>query len=195
MRKSKIKRKTKETDIEILLNIDGKGVSGIDTGINFFNHMLELLSKHGLFDLYAKAKGDLDVDQHHTVEDVGIALGDAFDKALGDKKGINRAGYFVFPMDESLAIVALDIGGRPYLKFDVKFRKEKIGDLDSELVHDFFEGFTAHLKANLHVRSIEGRTDHHKVEAIFKAVGKALKIACSRDKRALKELPSTKGLI
>lgn len=157
--------------------------------------MLELLAKHGLFDLMIKAKGDLDVDQHHTVEDVGIALGDAFYKALGDKKGISRAGYFVFPMDESLAVVALDIAGRPYLKFDVKFKRQKIGDLDSDLVHDFFEGFVNHLKANLHVRSIEGRTDHHKVEAIFKAVGKALKVACSRDKLALKDLPSTKGMI
>ena len=195
MRTSIIQRKTKETNIEIKLNIDGKGISKIDIGIKFFEHMLELLARHGLFDLTIKAKGDLEVDQHHTVEDVGIALGDAFDKALGSKKGINRAGYFVFPMDDSLAIVALDIAGRPYLRFWASFKREKIGDMDSELIHDFFEGFVNHLKANLHIRSIDGRTDHHKAEAIFKAVGKALKFACSRDKRALRELPSTKGLI
>ncbi len=188
-------RATRETEIEIILNIDGKGKSAINTGINFFDHMLELFAKHGLFDLQIKAKGDLEVDQHHTVEDVGIALGDAFTKALGNKKGINRAGYFVMPMDESLAIVALDIGGRPFLKFDVSFKKDKIGDLDSDLVHEFFDGFVNHLKCNLHVRSVDGRTDHHKIEAVFKGVARALRFACSRDKRVLGELPSTKGLI
>ena len=195
MRKAVVIRKTKETNINISINIDGKGNSKISTGIKFFDHMLELFAKHGLFDLEINAKGDLDVDQHHTVEDVGIALGNAFEKALGNKKGINRAGYFVMPMDEALAIVALDIGGRPFLKFDVSFKKDKIGDLDSDLVHEFFEGFVNHLKCNLHVRSVDGRTDHHKIEAVFKGAARALRFACSKDKRVLDELPSTKGLI
>ncbi len=194
-RKTELIRKTKETDIKISLNIDGKGHSEIDTGIKFFDHMLELFAKHGLFDLKISAKGDLRIDQHHTVEDIGIALGDAFEKALGDKKGINRAGYFIFPMDESLAIAAIDISGRPYLKFAVDFSRDKIGDLDSELIEDFFQGFVNHLKAGLHVKEMEGRTNHHKIEGVFKSIAKALKTACSLDKRALDELPSTKGLI
>jgi len=194
-RNAEIHRKTKETDILIEFNIDGKGSSQIDTGIKFLDHMLELFAKHGLFDMEIKCKGDLHVDQHHTVEDVGIALGDAFREALGDMKGINRAGYFIFPMDESLAVSAVDISGRPYLSFDVKFSRERIGDLDSELVEDFFQGFVNHLKASLHVKEMNGRTDHHKIEGVFKSVAKAMKTASSLDKRALDELPSTKGLI
>jgi len=193
MRKSNIKRKTNETDIKLNLNIDGTGNYEIDTRINFLNHMLELFAKHGAFDLKLNAKGDLEVDQHHTVEDVGIALGEAFKKALGDKKGINRAGYFIMPMDESQAIVALDISGRPKLEFKAEFKKEKAGDLDTELVEDFFAGFVNNLSCNLQIK-VTGRSEHHKIEAIFKAFARALRIACSKDKE-MKSLPSTKGLI
>lgn len=195
MRKAAINRKTKETDIKVELNIDGKGISKVDTSIGFLDHMLELFSKHGLFDLKIKAKGDLKVDQHHTIEDIGIALGQAFAKALGDKKGINRAGFYVFPMDEALAIFAVDIGGRPYLQFNAEFAKDCINDLSSDCIPEFFQGFANELRANIHVRSFESRTDHHKAEAIFKAFGKAMKMACSKDKRALKDIPSTKGKI
>ena len=188
-------RKTKETRIEIKLGIYGKGISRIDTGINFFDHMLELFSKHGTFDLTIKAKGDLDVDQHHLVEDVGITLGQAFDKALGKRKGINRAGFFAMPMDETLAILAVDIGGRPYLKCDLDFKKEKIGDLDSDLVCDFFQAFSNNLKCNIQIKSWQARTDHHKLEAVFKAFGRALKMAVSKDEKLKDSIPSTKGLI
>lgn len=189
-----IKRKTKETEILIKLDIEGTGKSKIDSKINFFNHMLELFAKHGTFDLEIKAKS-LDIDQHHLVEDVGIALGEAFDKALGDRKGINRAGFFAMPMDETLAIFAIDIGGRPYLKFDVKFKKNKIGDLDSELIYDFFKAFSNNLKCNMQVRSFEARTDHHNAEAIFKAFARALKMAVSKDEKLKDSIPSTKGII
>lgn len=189
------KRKTKETEVLIKLDIEGSGKSKINTKINFLNHMLELFAKHGTFDLEIMAKGDLEVDQHHLVEDMGIALGEAFDKILGDRKGINRAGFFAMPMDEALAIFAIDIGGRPYLKFDVKFEKDKIGDLDSNLIYDFFEAFSNNLKCNIQVKSFEARTDHHKAEAIFKAFGRALKMAVSKDKKLKNSIPSTKGLI
>lgn len=189
------KRKTKETYINIKLNLYGKGKSKIQTGINFLNHMLELFAKHGTFNLEIKAKGDLEVDQHHLVEDIGITLGQAFDKALGNRKGINRAGFFAMPMDEALAILAIDIGGRPYLKFDAKFKSNKIGDLDSELIYDFFEAFSNNLKCNIHARSFDARTDHHKAEALFKAFGRALKMAVSKDKKLKDYIPSTKGLI
>ena len=195
MRTAKISRKTKETEIEIVLNIEGKGKYIINTPIGFLTHMLESFAKHGLFDIKMNVKGDLQVDQHHTVEDVGIVLGQAFNKALGDKKGINRAGYFIFPMDEALAIVALDISGRPYLKFDAKFRRRYCGDFDTDLLQDFFYGFSIGIGANLAVQIKNGRSDHHKIEALFKAFAKALKSACSKDKRVLKELPSTKGLV
>ena len=194
-RRAYIHRKTKETDIEMELNIDGKGKSKIETPIPFLSHMLEAFAKHGLFDLKIKAKGDIEVDQHHTVEDIGIVLGEVFKKGLGDKRGINRAGYFVFPMDESLSTVAVDISGRCFLNFDCKFKKEKIGDLDSDLIKEFFFGFVRSLEATLHIRVLTGENDHHKAESIFKAFGKAMKVACSKDKRILKELPSTKGLI
>ncbi len=195
MMTAKISRKTKETEIKIELNIDGKGKYQIQTPIGFFTHMLEAFAKHGLFDLKLAVKGDLEVGQHHTVEDTGIALGEAFKKALGDKKGINRAGYFIFPMDESLAVVALDISGRPYLKFDAKFRRRFCGDFDTDLLEDFFYGFSIGLGANIAVQIKYGRSDHHKIEALFKAFGKAMKTACSKDRRALNELPSTKGLL
>ncbi len=194
-RKSTIERKTKETDIKVNLNLDGKGESRISTSIPFLDHLLDNFSRHGLFDLKVKAKGDLEIDQHHTVEDIGICLGDAFKKALGEKKGINRAGYFVFPLDESLSVVSLDISGRAYLNFDCKFKRSKIGDLDSDLIEEFFWGFVRHLEATLHIKALCGKNDHHKAEAVFKAFGKAMKTACSKDKRVAKNLPSTKGLI
>jgi len=194
-RKTLVHRKTKETDIKIELNIDGKGKTKILTPISFLNHLLDNFARHGLSDLKITASGDIEIDQHHTVEDIGISLGEAFIKALGDKKGINRAGYFVFPMDESLAVVAVDISGRAFLNFDCKFKKEKIGDLESDLIKEFFWGFSRALKATLHIRVLYGENDHHKAESIFKAFGKAMKMACSKDKRILKELPTTKGII
>lgn len=195
MRTAKINRKTKETGIKIKLNIDGRGKYKIKTPIGFFTHMLEAFAKHGLFNVEIDANGDMEVDQHHTVEDVGIVLGQAFREALGDKKGINRAGYFIYPMDEALAIVALDISGRPYLKFDAKFKRRFCGELDTDLLEDFFYGFSVGLGANLALQIEHGRSDHHKIEALFKAFAKSMKTACSKDKRAANELPSTKGLI
>jgi len=195
MRKSENKRKTNETTINVALNIDGKGKYKIDTPIKFLNHMLELFSKHGGFDLKVKASGDIDVDQHHLVEDVGIVLGESFRDALGNKKGINRSGYFVMPMDESMAIVAIDIGGRPYLKFDAEFSDKIVGDLKTELVQDFFLGFVNKLEANVHVTLPYGRTDHHRTEAIFKGFAKALCMACSKNPKVKGSIPSTKGKI
>lgn len=177
------------------MDIDGKGKLTILVQISFLNHLLDNFCRHGLFDLKIKAKGDLEIDQHHTVEDIGISLGEAFLMALGDKKGINRAGYFVFPLDEALSVVSVDISGRPYLNFDCKFSKEKIGDLESDLIKEFFWGFARGLKATIHIKTLYGENDHHKAESIFKAFGKAMKTACSKEKRILKELPSTKGLI
>jgi len=194
-RKATLFRKTKETEIKIELNIDGKGKTEILTPIPFLNHLLNNFGKHGLFDLKIRAKGDIEIDQHHTVEDIGICLGEAFKKALGDKKGINRSGYFAFPLDEALSVVAVDISGRAFLNFDCRFKKQKIGDLDSGLIKEFFWGLVRHLEATLHVRVLYGEDDHHKAESIFKALGKAMKAACSKEKRILKELPSTKGLI
>ena len=195
MRIAKISRKTKETEIEIELNIDGKGKYKNQTPIGFFTHMLTSFAKHGLFDINLNVKGDLEVDQHHTIEDTGIVLGQAFKEALGEKKGINRAGYFIFPMDEALAVAALDISGRPYLKFNAKFRRRFCGELDTDLLEDFFYGFSVGLGANLALQVRYGRSDHHKIEALFKAFAKATKTACSKDRRAINELPSTKELI
>ena len=195
MRIAKISRKTKETEIEVKLNIDGKGKYTIKTPIGFFTHMLESFAKHGLFDVQLNVKGDLQVDQHHTVEDTGIVLGQAFSKALGNRIGINRAGYFIFPMDDALAIVAVDISGRPYLNFKGKLQRGFCGNFDTDLLEDFFYGFSIGLQANVAVKIEYGRSDHHKIEALFKAFSKAMKMACSKDKRALKEMPSTKGLI
>jgi imidazoleglycerol-phosphate dehydratase len=174
------------------LTIEGSGRYKISTGIRFFDHMLELFTRHGAFDLTLKCDGDLDVDQHHTVEDVGIALGEAFDRALGDKRGILRAGYFVMPMDETLAVAAV---GRPAFVVDAKVRKHLVGDLQTELVTDFFEGFARGARANVHVKTMYGRSNHHKIEAIFKAFARALRVACSRDKQLGEMLPSTKGLL
>ncbi len=194
-RTAKIHRKTQETDISVTLAIDGQGNFEIDSSIGFFDHMLSAFAKHGLFDLTFFAKGDLHVDQHHLVEDCGIVLGQAFKQALGDKKGINRAGYFVYPMDEALAVVAVDISGRPYLQFDAEFKRRFCGELDTDLLEDFFQAFSVHLGANVVVRMPYGRSDHHKIEAIFKAFAKAMKMACSKDPRAIENIPSTKGMI
>ncbi|HZS50843.1 MAG TPA: imidazoleglycerol-phosphate dehydratase HisB [Bryobacterales bacterium] len=195
MRAATVKRNTKETQITARLKIDGRGRYNISTGIRFFDHMLELFTKHGGFDLELAARGDLDVDQHHTVEDVGIVLGQCFAKALGDRKGINRAGYFLLPMDETLAVVAVDLGGRPALVYKDRVRVRKVGDLQAELVEDFFGGFVNHAGANLHARVLYGRSSHHKIEAIFKCFGRAMKYACSKDRRLRNQLPSTKGLL
>jgi imidazoleglycerol-phosphate dehydratase len=195
MRKAQIERITKETQVRAKLEIDGKGRYQISTGIRFFDHMLELFAKHGGFDLELKASGDLDVDQHHAVEDVGIVLGQCFAQALGDRVGINRAGYFVLPMDETLAVVAIDLGGRPALVYHAPTRFRLVGDLQTELLHDFFDGFVNHCGANLHARVMYGRSNHHKVEAIFKCFARALRYACSKDARLKDQLPSTKGLL
>ena len=195
MRIAKISRKTKETEIKIELNIDGKGKYNIKTPIGFFTHMIESFAKHGLFDIMLEVEGDLEVDQHHTIEDTGLVLGQAFKKALGNKKGVNRAGYFIFPMDEALAVAALDISGRPYLQFNSKFTRRYCGEFDTDLVEDFLYGFSIGLGANIALQIKKGRSDHHKIEALFKAFAKSMKVACSKDKRALNELPSTKGLI
>jgi len=195
MRTITLKRKTNETNIQLKLNIDGKGKYKVDTPIGFFNHMLETFTKQGLFDIELKAEGDIKVDQHHTIEDIGIVLGEAFKKALGDKKGINRAGYFVYPMDEALAVVAVDISGRPFIKFDAEFKRRFCGDFDTDLLEDFFQAFVFNLGGNVQVKMPYGRSDHHKIEAIFKAFAKAMKMACSKDKRMLEDIPSTKGRI
>jgi len=195
MRATEIERQTKETNISILLNIDGTGEYNIETPIGFLTHMLELFAKHGLFDISMTAEGDLHVDQHHLVEDCGIVLGQAFKKALGDKKGINRAGYFIYPMDEALAVVAIDLGGRPYLQFEAEFKRRFCGELDTDLLEDFFQGFAVNLGANVVIRMPFGRSDHHKIEAIFKAFAKAMNMACSTDPRAIENIPSTKGMI
>ncbi len=188
-------RNTTETKISLNLTIEGTGSYQISTGIRFFDHMLELFTRHGAFDLELTCKGDLDVDQHHTVEDVGIALGEAFDKAVGDKKGIHRAGYFLMPMDETLGIAAVDLSGRVACKVKTKVRTRLVGDLQSELVEDFFEGFARGARANVHLKTMYGRSNHHKLEALFKAFARALRVACSRDPQLGQMLPSTKGLL
>jgi imidazoleglycerol-phosphate dehydratase len=195
MREAAVERNTKETQITATLRIEGTGKYRISTGIRFLDHMLELFTKHGAFDIELTARGDLDIDQHHTVEDTGIVLGDLFSKALGDRRGINRAGYFVLPMDESLAVVAVDLGGRPSLAFDHQVNVTQIGDLQTELLEDFFGGFTNHAGANLHAKILYGRSNHHKVEAVFKCFARAMRYACSTDERLKDELPSTKGLL
>jgi imidazoleglycerol-phosphate dehydratase len=195
VRRAGITRDTKETRIAAALRIEGRGRYEISTGIRFFDHMLELFARHGGFDLTLKAEGDLDVDQHHTVEDVGIVLGQLFAAALGDRKGINRAGYFVLPMDETLAVVALDLGGRPALVYRDLVKVRHVGDLQSELLEDFFGGFVNHAGANLHVKVLYGRSSHHKIEAVFKCFARAMKYACSKDARLKDQLPSTKGLL
>lgn len=195
MRTAKLERNTKETRIRGALRIEGKGRYKISTGIRFFDHMLELFTKHGGFDLEIEAKGDLDVDQHHTVEDVGIVIGQLIAQALGDRKGINRAGYFVLPMDETLAVVAVDLGGRPALVYDDRVKTRLVGDYATELSEDFFHGFVSHAGANLHAKVLYGRSNHHKIEAIFKCFARAMKFAVSKDARLKDQLPSTKGLL
>jgi imidazoleglycerol-phosphate dehydratase len=194
-RGTELERNTTETRIALALNIDGTGIYKVETGIRFLDHMLELFTRHGGFDLALACRGDLDVDQHHTVEDVGIALGEAFDRALGDKKGILRAGYFLMPMDETLGIAAVDLSGRAACVVDAKVRVRLVGDFQSELVFDFFEGFARGARANVHLKTMYGRSNHHKIEALFKAFARALRTACSKDQRLAEMLPSTKGLL
>lgn len=195
MRKAVVDRRTGETRIRVALNLDGRGRFDNHTGIRFMDHMLDLVARHGAFDLAAVADGDLDVDQHHTVEDLGITLGEATARALGGKRGINRAGYFVMPMDETLAVAAIDLSGRPHTVVETKVRVRLVGDLQTELVHDFFEGFAAGARANVHLKVLYGRSSHHKIEACFKAFARALRFACSKDTRLARTLPSTKGLL
>jgi len=195
MRKAAIDRNTRETQIRVRLAIEGRGRYRISTGIRFLDHMLELFAHHGGFDLELRAQGDLDVDQHHTVEDVGIALGQAFARALGSKRGILRAGYFVMPMDETLGLAAVDFSGRAAAVVETKVRMRLVGDLQSELVHDFFDGFARGANANVHARILYGRSNHHKIESLFKAFARAVRAACWRDPTLKNLLPSTKGLL
>ncbi len=193
-RQATITRKTSETDVTVSLNLDGSGTYDVDTGIGFLNHMLELFSKHSLIDLQISATGDLEKDDHHTIEDVGIVLGQAIAQALGDKRGIERYG-FLLPMDETLAEVALDLGGRFYFKWDVDFNREMVNDMPTEMFEHFFYSFADNLRANLHIAVRYGRNDHHKAEAIFKAVARSMRFAISSDDRIQELMPSTKGKI
>jgi len=195
MRRATIRRTTKETDIRAVLTIDGHGHYTVSTGIGFFDHMLELFAHHGGFDLKLTIKGDLNVDQHHTVEDAGIVLGQLFGRALGSKRGILRAGYFLMPMDETLGLAAVDFCGRTSATVDTKVRARYVGDLQAELVHDFFDGFAQGARASVHARVLYGRSSHHKIEALFKAFARALRAACWQDRRMARLLPSTKGLL
>jgi imidazoleglycerol-phosphate dehydratase len=190
-----VKRRTRETSIDLRFTIEGRGRYEVSTGIRFFDHMLELVARHGAFDLSLRVEGDLDVDQHHTVEDTGIAFGEAVSQALGTRRGINRAGYFVMPMDETLAVAAVDLGGRPHAVVDTRVRVARVGDLQSELVQDFFDGFAQGARANVHAKVMYGRSSHHQIEAVFKAFGRALRVACAKDKQLGRMLPSTKGLL
>lgn len=191
-RNAKVKRVTKETDIAIRLELDGEGKSGVDTGIGFFDHMLEGFSKHGFFDLDVKVKGDLEVDGHHTVEDAGIVLGNAIREAVGDKKGIKRYGWFVLPMDDALALCAVDLCGRPYLQFDCNFPNDMVGDFDTSLVKEFFYAVSYSAAMNIHIKMLSGENSHHMAEAIFKAFAKALDMATLYDDR-ISDVLSTKG--
>jgi imidazoleglycerol-phosphate dehydratase len=195
MRRAQLRRTTTETDIRVRLNLDGRGRARISTGIRFLDHMLELVARHGAMDLELIARGDLDVDQHHTVEDSGIALGEAVRKALGSKRGILRAGYFLMPMDETLAAAAIDLSGRPHCVVRCKFSARRVGDFQTELVEDFFGGFAQAAGANVHLRLLYGRSSHHQVEAVFKAFARALRVAVARDPQLKRILPSTKGLL
>ena len=194
-RRAEVDRRTTETRIALRLVLDGRGRYAVRTGIRFFDHMLELLARHGAFDLTLRADGDLDVDQHHTVEDVGIALGEAVTRALGSKRGIHRAGYFVMPMDETLGVAAVDLSGRVHAVTDLNLAVERVGDLQAELLPDFFDGFAQGARANVHVKVLYGRSSHHQVEALFKAFARALRAACSRDPQLGEMLPSTKELL
>jgi len=194
-RKATIERKTNETSIELSLNIDGTAKRTIDTPVGFLNHMLDLFAKGGLFDLDIKAKGDTFIDEHHTVEDIGIVLGEAFAKALGEKRGINRYGFFILPMDEALATVAIDFAGRYSFRFECDFKREKVGDLSTELIKHFWDAFAQNAKVNLFIKVEYGENEHHKIEAIFKATSRAIRMACELDQRAIDQIPSTKGTI
>lgn len=191
-RNAELKRTTKETDISIKIELDGEGTSKIDTGIGFFNHMLEGFAKHGFFDLDVKIKGDLEVDGHHTVEDAGIVLGSAIKNAVGDKKGIKRYGYFILPMDDALALCAVDLCGRPYLQFDCDFPNEMVGDFDTALVKEFFYAVSYSAAMNIHIKMLSGENSHHMIEAVFKAFAKALDMAVAYDER-ISDVLSTKG--
>lgn len=193
-RSARYERTTGETSVRAEVTLEGRGEARISTGIGFLDHMLELLARHALLDLTIEAEGDLEVDEHHTVEDVGLTLGTALDRALGERRGIRRYGYLL-PMDESLAQIALDLGGRPYLVFDAAFSRERVGELPTELVEDFFKALSDSLRANIHVKLHYGRNDHHKIEAIFKAFARALRMAIERDPRSGDDVPSTKGVI
>ena len=195
MRRGVVDRRTTETRVRARVALEGRGRYRVRTGVRFLDHMLELVARHGAFDLTIDATGDLDVDQHHTVEDVGIALGEAVSSALGARRGINRAGYFLMPMDESLAVAAIDLGGRAHAAIDLRLKVRRVGDLEAELVPDFFEGFARGARANVHLKVLYGRSSHHQVEALFKAFGRALRVACERDRRLARRLPSTKGLL
>lgn len=194
-RQTTLHRQTSETDIQLSLTLDGQGRAKIETGIGFFDHMLTALTKHSLFDLELKVKGDLHIDFHHTVEDVGIALGQAFHKAIGEKKGINRFGQATIPLDEALSEVVIDISGRPYLAWDITFPRDKIGQMDTELFEEFYRGFVMSAHLNLHAILHAGRNAHHIAEATFKATARALRMACEFDPRALNSIPSTKGVL
>lgn len=195
MRKSDIKRKTAETDIELSIELDGQGLSNIDTGCGFLDHMLTLFASHGGFDLDVKCKGDVNVDYHHSVEDIGICLGQAFKNAVGDCKGIKRYGNMIIPMDETLILCALDVSGRAYLAYDLKIPNEKIGDFDSELIEEFFLGFVRNAGVTLHVKQLDGRNSHHIAEGAFKAFARALGEAVEVDKKRSDKVPSTKGVL
>ncbi|NOX71681.1 MAG: imidazoleglycerol-phosphate dehydratase HisB [Candidatus Micrarchaeota archaeon] len=196
MRTAKIERNTKETQIKVEINLDGTGKRRIETPVGFLDHMLDLFGKHGLFDIAVEAKGDMEIDEHHTVEDIGIVLGQALLKAVGDKKGIKRYGTMILPMDDVLALVSLDFAGRYAFVLDAQFTREKVGDLSTELIYDFFDAIAQNAKLNLHIKLLEaGRNDHHRIEGIFKAFARAVRQAVEIDERAKDQLPSTKGAL
>ncbi|MDF1588228.1 MAG: imidazoleglycerol-phosphate dehydratase HisB [Gammaproteobacteria bacterium] len=194
-RTATVTRNTLETQIEVSINLDGKGQFDAETGVPFLDHMMEQIARHGLFDISVNAKGDLQIDAHHTVEDIGITLGQAFKQALGTKKGVIRYGHCYVPLDEALSRVVLDLSGRPGLEFAVTFTRDKIGEFDVDLFYEFFQGFVNHAGVTLHVDSIKGRNAHHIAETMFKAFGRALRMAVTLDERALEQLPSTKGAL
>jgi len=195
MRKANVHRKTQETTIDVSLDVDGTGVYSIATGVPFLDHMIEQVARHGLFDLDIKATGDLHIDAHHTVEDVGITLGQALAQAMGDKRGVRRYGHAYVPLDEALSRVVVDLSGRPGLDMQVAFTRARIGEFDADLVYEFFQGFVNHAQATLHVDNLKGRNAHHQAETIFKAFGRALRIAVELDPRAVDSVPSTKGTL
>ncbi len=192
-RKAEIKRNTNETQIALGVDLDGTGIAKLDTGIPFFEHMLDQVARHGLIDLTIKAKGDIHVDAHHTIEDVGITLGQAVSKAIGDKKGVRRYGYAYVPLDEALSRVVIDFSGRPGLEYRVEFPRGRVGDFDVDLIHEFFQGFCNHAQATLHIDNLRGQNSHHIAETVFKAFGRALRMGLERDPRMAEMVPSTKG--